>query len=314
MHPAKKREEDEKNLCAEGTVTAGSVYETRNCISKRIQEFSPLRKLLTRIRNKSSSVYMPLNWRALLETTLNSAGLCPAKNSSEASELAIPEISIASPASDPSPFCFHFLTLFLLHLLRYLFLPHHFSVLPSPFPYYYSSYLPTLFSFHSYFCLKDQNLAITHLSYCSDKNIHREIANGRRVLVFAALFCFYSCLLHGKCGDCSKRDNSISHYMSGKYLVVLLQSCMEIKQEREKQNRTKNPLQLMELKRNHWELLTAKNAMCERACLLEISLKMSYWRGVWFEPIRVCIYLHIRTVVESSGLTKTSFAHINFSP
>lgn len=61
MHPAKKREEDEKNLCAEGTVTAGSVYETRNCISKRIQEFSPLRKLLTRIRNKSSSVYMPLN-------------------------------------------------------------------------------------------------------------------------------------------------------------------------------------------------------------------------------------------------------------
>lgn len=132
IHPAKKkRKEDEKSLCAEGTVTAGSVYETRNCISKRIQEFSPLRKLLTRIHNKSSSVYMPLNWRARPEITLNSAGLCPSKKSSQPSELAIPEISITSPAFDPSPSCFHFLTLFPLFQLTYPFLPYHFSVLPS---------------------------------------------------------------------------------------------------------------------------------------------------------------------------------------
>lgn len=92
MHtPSKKGRRWKKKLSAEGTVTAVSIYETRNCISKRIQKFSPSRKLLTRICNKPHSIYMPLNWRALIEIILHSAELCSAKKSS-ASDHATPEI------------------------------------------------------------------------------------------------------------------------------------------------------------------------------------------------------------------------------
>lgn len=117
IHPAKKAK-DEKKLCAEGTVTAVSIYETRNCISKRIQEFSPLRKLLTRIRNKPHSIYMPLNWRALIEIILHSAGLCPAKKSSQVSDLAIPEVWSSLLLFDPPSPCFQFLILFCPSLVR----------------------------------------------------------------------------------------------------------------------------------------------------------------------------------------------------
>lgn len=141
IHPAKKAK-DEKNLCAEGTVAAVSIYETRNCISKRIQEFSPLRKLLTRICNKPYSIYRPLNWRAPIEIILHSAGLCPAK-SWQVSDLAVSEVWITSPAFWP-----------IIPLLLILFfppssvhiplLPFHFFLLPSLSP-----PLPLLFSFLS---------------------------------------------------------------------------------------------------------------------------------------------------------------------
>lgn len=99
IHPAKKAK-DEKNLCAEGTVAAVSIYETRNCISKRIQEFSPLRKLLTRIHNKPPSIYMPLNWGpcSRLYCTLQGSAL---PRRAHISDLAIPEVWISSPALWP---------------------------------------------------------------------------------------------------------------------------------------------------------------------------------------------------------------------
>lgn len=144
IHPAKKAK-DEKNLCAEGTVAAVSIYETRNCISKRIQEFSPLRKLLTRIRNKPYSIYRPLNWRAPIEIILHSAGLCPAK-SWQVSDLAISEVWITSPAFQP-----------IIPLLLILFFPFFsshtsftFSFLPLPLSLSSSSPIILLFIFQPF--------------------------------------------------------------------------------------------------------------------------------------------------------------------
>lgn len=111
IHPAKKAG-DEKKLCAEGTVTAVSIYETRNCISKRIQKFSPLRKLLTRICNKPHSIYMPLNWRALIEIILHSAALCSAKKSAQPQTLPPQKSESPLLLRYPSQPCFKFLTLF----------------------------------------------------------------------------------------------------------------------------------------------------------------------------------------------------------
>lgn len=85
-----------KQLCAEGTVTAISTYEARNTISKTIQEFSPLTKLLTRICYKSTAFICPLNWRDRIEVILHSAGFCPARKCSQASGIAIPEVWITS--------------------------------------------------------------------------------------------------------------------------------------------------------------------------------------------------------------------------
>lgn len=177
IHPTKKAK-DEKNLCAEGTVAAVSIYETRSCISKRIQEFSPLRKLLTRICNKPHSVYMPLNWRALIEIIQHSAGFCPAKKSSQASDLAAPEVWITSPAFWPIipllPVSHPFFPFFSSHTSLCLFTSSSSPLsllLPLPlspslplFPYYSPFYLPTVFSLHWCICLKDQNLTVTQLS------------------------------------------------------------------------------------------------------------------------------------------------------
>lgn len=49
----------------------------------------------------------------------------------------------------------------------------------------------------------------------------------RRVLILAALFCFYSCLLHS---NCFKGDDAILHHMAGKDFILLLQSCKELNQ------------------------------------------------------------------------------------
>lgn len=125
MHtPSKKGKRWKKILCAEGTVAAVSIYETRNCISKRIQESSPLRTLLTRIHNKPHSIYMPLNWRALIKIIQHSTGFCPAKKSSQASDLVIPEVWSTPPAFWPNT-----------------------SVLPVSHPFF------PFFSSHASFCL-----------------------------------------------------------------------------------------------------------------------------------------------------------------
>lgn len=176
MHtPSKKAKDEKKRLCAEGTVAAVSIYETRNRISKRIQEFSPLRKLLTRIRNKPHSIYMPLNWRALIKIILHSTGLCPAKKTSQASDLVIPEVWIMSPAfwpnTFPLPVSHPFFPFFRSHISFCLFISFSYPLSLLPFPYYSPFYLPNLLSFHSYICLKDQNLTVTQLSYCNDKKL-----------------------------------------------------------------------------------------------------------------------------------------------
>lgn len=211
IHPAKKAK-DEKNLCAEGTVAAVSIYETRNCISKRIQEFSPLRKLLTRIRNKPYSIYRPLNWKAPIEIILHSAGLCPAK-SWQVSDLAISEVWITSPAFRP---IIPLLLILFFSFLQFTYLFYLFTSSSYPlslllFPYYSPFYLPTLFSFHSYICLKDQNLTATQLSYCNDKkhswrNSVLEKHLGEEFLYLQLCFAFIvACYTANTCGDCSER-------------------------------------------------------------------------------------------------------------
>lgn len=133
-----------KKLCAEGTATAVSIYETRNCISKRIQKFSPSRKLLTRICNKPHAIYMPLNWRALIEIILHSAGLCSAKKSSLPQTL--PSLRSESPLLlfYPSQPHFKFLTFFFPSSVPIPLLSFQIFLLLCPPP-----PLPLLFSFLS---------------------------------------------------------------------------------------------------------------------------------------------------------------------
>lgn len=133
-----------KKLCAEGTVTAVSIYETRNCISKRIQKFSPLRKLLTRICNKPHSIYVPLNRRALIEIILHSAGLCSAKKSSHPQTLPSQRSESALLLFYPSQPRFKFLTLFFPSSVHIPLLPCQFFLLLCLLP-----PRPLLFSFLS---------------------------------------------------------------------------------------------------------------------------------------------------------------------
>lgn len=107
IHPAKKEKDEKKNLCVQREQSQLFQFTRQEIVFQReYRSFPPLRKLLTRIRNKPPSVYMARNWRALLEVILNSAGLCPAKKNSRVSDLAIPEVCIISPAFDTSPPCF----------------------------------------------------------------------------------------------------------------------------------------------------------------------------------------------------------------
>lgn len=266
IDPAKKAE-DEKKLCAEGTVTAVSIYETRNCISKRIQKFSSSRKLLTRICNKPHSIYMPLNWRALIKIILHSAGLCCAKKSSQPQTLLSQRSESPLLLSYPSQSASSFSPFFSPLQFTYLFCLFRFSscsVSLLLFPYYSPFYLWTLFSFHLYICPQDWNLTVTQLSFCNDKE--QSCRNsvlvkhlGEEFSYLQLCFAFYSCLLHS---NWFKEDDTTLHHMAGKDSIILIQSCKELNQgvgSREGKKIRYSWRNMLQLKRNHLEVLAAKN-------------------------------------------------------
>lgn len=178
IHPAKKAE-DEKKLCAEGTVTAVSIYETRNCISKRIQKFSSLRKLLTRICNKPHSIYMPVNWRALIEIILHSAVLCSAKKSAQPQTLPPQKSESPLLLHYPSQPYFKFLTLFSplfsSHTSFCVFSFSSYSVSLLLFPCYSPFYLWTLFSSTCIYVHKTETWLWLRWDTAMTKNIHAGI-------------------------------------------------------------------------------------------------------------------------------------------
>lgn len=196
---------------------------------RQYRNFSPLRKLLTRICNKLHTIYMPLNWRALIEIILQGSALWNRAHKPH----TLPSQRSESPLLffDPSSFCTLFHPFFSSHTSFCLFPSYFYPLSLLLFSYYSPLYLPTPFSFHSYICLKDWNLTVTQLSYHNDKkhswrNSVLEKHLGEEFLYLQLCFAFIVvCYMANTCGNCSKKDIAISHHTAGKDVNLLLWSC-----------------------------------------------------------------------------------------